>query len=268
MQLAIDAKPVSEVPVRLGAGDLLRALPLRFPSKEYALLPQVRNCTGFGGSIRTADALAVSLWPSRGIHLSGIEIKVSRGDWNRERAMPEKAEELAQYCDFWWIVAPKGVVPVSDLPPTWGLLEFDGQKWRAPKTAKKLKPKPLGREFLASVMRKVAEVSVPISEIEATVAEKVKAVKERIADDAKWLRTEHEVLKKRITVFEEASGVNLSRFWDLGDVGAAVRQVMYGEHTKIEARLKLLRESAESILKEIDQHVPQARKETADDQPL
>jgi len=268
MQLAIETKAVGEAPVRLGAGDLLKALPLRFPSKEYALLPQVRNCTGFGSTIRTADALAVSLWPSRGIHISGIEIKVSRGDWNRERAMPEKAEELAQYCDFWWIVAPKGVVPVIDVPATWGLLEFDGQKWRAVKAAKQIKPKPLSREFLAAVLRKVAEVSVPISEIEATVEAKVKAIRETISDSAKWVREDLDALNNRIKVFEQASGVRLSERWTLGDVGDAVRQVMTGEHTRVEKRLKLLRESAAQILQDIDRQLPTSTKGTTDDQPL
>ena len=47
----------------------------------------------------SGDAVIMSLWPSRGLELHGVEIKVSRADWKREAADPAKAEAIAAYCD-------------------------------------------------------------------------------------------------------------------------------------------------------------------------
>ncbi len=60
---------------RVTADDLWKALPRRYPQTEYALFSQVRNATGFASRIRTADAIALSLWPSRGLALYGFEFK-------------------------------------------------------------------------------------------------------------------------------------------------------------------------------------------------
>src|SRR5690349_16908111 len=60
--------------------ELFQALRPYYPAREYALLPQVANGTGVG-AFRHCDALALSLWPSRGLHLSGFEMKSYRGDW-------------------------------------------------------------------------------------------------------------------------------------------------------------------------------------------
>ena len=75
------------------------ALRFSFPEDQYALLFEVRNSTGYGKRIRSADALAMSLWPSRGLELIGFEIKRSRIDWLKELSQPEKAEEICRFCD-------------------------------------------------------------------------------------------------------------------------------------------------------------------------
>lgn len=67
-----------------------------------------------------ADALAVDLYKNK-IH--GYEIKASRGDWLNELKHPEKSAHIAQYCDYWWIAAPKGMIDPSELPSHWGLIE-------------------------------------------------------------------------------------------------------------------------------------------------
>lgn len=54
--------------------ELFQALRPLYPAAEYALLPQVANATG-ARTKRHCDALALSLWPSRGLHLHGFEMK-------------------------------------------------------------------------------------------------------------------------------------------------------------------------------------------------
>src|SRR5579872_7207544 len=133
--------------------DLLRA---RYKGNAWAFLPKVRNGTGWKRSARTADAIAMSLWPSRGLHLYGFEVKVDRGDWLRELNDPAKAEDIFAFCDFWYVVAPAGIVERAELPKTWGLMEIE-KDLRETVTAPHLTAKPVDNLFLASLLRKVTE---------------------------------------------------------------------------------------------------------------
>ncbi|HLY04872.1 MAG TPA: hypothetical protein VKR31_03905 [Rhizomicrobium sp.] len=140
-------------PLRMTAGEVRVALRAHFPHPEYGTLYEVAQGTGWASN-RRIDALVMSLWPSRGLHLYGIEIKVDRGDWRRELANPAKAEELAAFCDFFYVAAPRGVVPAEELPENWGLLECHESGVRRAKIAAKLEaPKNASRMFLAALFR-------------------------------------------------------------------------------------------------------------------
>lgn len=111
-------------------GDVMTTPALRkavagyFSGQEWSLAFEVGNATGAGVS-RHADAVAMNMWPSRGLTIHGIEMKISRGDWQRELANPKKAEEIHQYCDYWWLAAARNVVKdVEEIPPGWGFLEL------------------------------------------------------------------------------------------------------------------------------------------------
>lgn len=114
---------VPRVQAEMTSGDIINALRDHYDPKAYAMLTEVRNATGFGTRTRTADALVMSLWPSRGIHLIGFEIKISRNDFAKELADPSKAEEFARFCAQWFIAAPKGLIKPEELPTGWGLCE-------------------------------------------------------------------------------------------------------------------------------------------------
>lgn len=81
--------------------DLLRK---RYEPPAWAFLEQVRNSTGWKRTERYADAVAMSLWPSRGLEVHGFEIKVSRSDVLKELRDPEKAAPIMRFCDRWWLV--------------------------------------------------------------------------------------------------------------------------------------------------------------------
>src|SRR5574342_435271 len=105
---------------KLTSQDCIAALRKRFPAAEYAFLEQVANSTGSG--VRGwADAIAMGLWPSRGISLWGFEVKVSRSDWKRELAKPKKSSEIQGYCDHSLVVTTPDIVEPSELPKNWGL---------------------------------------------------------------------------------------------------------------------------------------------------
>jgi hypothetical protein len=133
-------------------------------SGEHAFLAQVRNAAGFDSN-RSFDAVAMNLWPSRGLTVEVFEIKVSRSDWLRELKKPDKAEDACRLADKFTIVAPAGCVRDGELPPTWGLIEVRGDgtdespwKLRTVKVAPLLHEDPervkvLPRGFVVGMLR-------------------------------------------------------------------------------------------------------------------
>lgn len=119
----------------------------------WAYLEEVGNGTG-GTKTRAADALALSLWPGRGIELHGHEIKVSRADWLRELRDVAKADSIQRFCDRWWlVVGDPAIVTPDELPPRWGLMAVKGGRLVATKPAPKLKRAPWTPAFVAAVFR-------------------------------------------------------------------------------------------------------------------
>jgi hypothetical protein len=74
-------------------------------SRAYVVVEEVAPGTGFFGTSRYADVLALGVWPSNGLTLDGIEIKASRADLKREVADLTKHHAVARYCDSWTLVA-------------------------------------------------------------------------------------------------------------------------------------------------------------------
>jgi hypothetical protein len=60
----------------MNANDIFASLKAVFPHPAHTLLSNVRNGTGFSRSPRTADAIVVSTFPSRGLWLAGVETKL------------------------------------------------------------------------------------------------------------------------------------------------------------------------------------------------
>jgi hypothetical protein len=93
---------------------------------QHAVLFEVRNATGFDAS-RSIDAVTMSLWPSLGLELAGMEIKISRSDWLRELKDPAKASTTFEYFDRWYLVAPREVAQMDEIPGPWGWLAPEGE---------------------------------------------------------------------------------------------------------------------------------------------
>lgn len=190
---------------------LLRA---RFAAPEWALLFEVKNRTGSGPG-RSGDALAMNLWPSRGLELHGFEIKVSRQDWLRELRRPEKSENLQQYCERWWLVAgDASIVQPGELPATWGLMVVRGRRVVATREAPLLVP--MDRIFMASVLRNAAQNLTDGPEVEAIVQlqvkERMKGAEERCRSRLGFNQDESNRLKESVRLFEEASGIQINEY--------------------------------------------------------
>lgn len=143
----------------MNADTIKAALYRRYSGDATAIAFEVAAGTGRHAH-RHVDAVVMELWPSRGLTLHAMEIKTSTSDLKRELKDPQKAEEIAQYCDFFSLVTPLDLIKrVADVvPPAWGLTEIDGNGvFKTAKEPRKTKARRLDREFMAALFRAVSK---------------------------------------------------------------------------------------------------------------
>lgn len=236
--------------------ELLEKLAKKYPKPGWVFIPNVRNSTGFPGTLRTADAIAMGLWPSRGLHLHGFELKISRSDWMRELKDPEKAEEISQYCDFWWLVlSEEKLIEPGEVPATWGIMIANGRGGavkvirEATQRANPIVPP----WFLASLLRSATEGTVP----EAMIATRLEEEFERGKQSNQWEITQarmgQENAEKAVAEFEKVSGIKIDG-WGAGRLGYAVKLVLAALESKdsLVRDLKWKRENMADLLKKFD----------------
>ena len=230
---------------------------------SYAFLEQVANATGAKCN-RHADALAVQLWESRGLEITGFEVKVSRQDWLKELKSPDKAEPIAQYCHSWYLaVGDADIVQFGELPMNWGLMvphTKDSLKIVKP-AIKNLNPKPVDLSFLCAVLRQaqtqVTDVAKLKVEYNKGFADGKKEEEEMKKGDVEYHIKEIERLNKLIKNFEASSGVSLTSRWfeDGKKIGEAVKAVLDGSYLKELESLKGLRNHAKNCVQSIEEEI-------------
>ncbi len=217
--------------VEVAVGDLYR-------KNGNIVLSQVRNGTGYARNVRTADMLAISTWPSRGLYAEGIEVKVSRSDLQRELENPAKADDIARFCKYWWLAAPKGLADTLTIPDNWGLIEVDASrkeeggvlklKTSIAKKANVLDPQPMDTLFVCAVLRSFADTHVLKSAVQKQIDDAVKkGVEQRIHDRGSRLSE----LEAAITAFKEKSGIDLMGdyghiSWQVPEIANAVKLIL------------------------------------------
>lgn len=243
------------------ADDIAQLLRATLPPDAYSLFFEVANGTG-SSARRHMDAVAMSLWPSRGLDLTAYEIKVSRADWQTELKTPQKAEAVARFCDYMIVCAPKDVVDPDTLPPKWGLMIPTGRgKLKIARKAERLALTPFPeshRGFLASLLRhggsKTAErvARVTRAECDAVAAND----RRELADLRRTQRGAVE-LRKTLEEFESASGLSIGRYGVEGKrIGSAVaavlamerpEQAILGLSNTVQAALRRAESAAERL---------------------
>lgn len=234
------------------AAEVQVALSNMYRGSAWAFLAQVKSATAYR-RMRTADALAMSVWPSRGLHLYGFEIKVNRNDWLNELRQPEKADEICAFCDFWYVVIGETwVAKQSELPPTWGLIApIRKGVLSIVREAPKLDAKPIDTLLLASILRNVSRATVSRSEIAAELA----AARQSGIDESKRTverakQREAEAFKI-ITDFETASGIKLNE-WEAGKIGEALGLLLHSDLPRFKLLLESFQKSCSEVSSKLD----------------
>lgn len=245
------AEPIINLDKKNNIYDILQK---RYPANEYVIMAEVSDKAGFGRS-NSADYIVVGLWPSRGLPVIGIELKSFRGDWLKELKNPAKAENIYQYCDYFYLLtADESIAKIEEIPASWGWVSIKGDRLKTIKEAPYLTAKALSKDFAVCMLRRAADKSKWIQI--ASIQDKIDEVKEqaRLDYEKEYDRGKirlKELEKERVD-FEEAAGIRFGH-WKQSpkDIGRAVKFLEDGGIPGIIKELERYKNGAEEIAKRI-----------------
>lgn len=232
--------------------EAIELLGRKVANEGFLVVPQVRDAVGARAN-RTADALMIQTWPSRELAITGVEYKRSRNDWRRELRNGQKAESVAAYCHYWLILAPKGIVPLEEVPAGWGLYEFDDRDrlFRVKGPPRQETVKPIDLSFMASILRAAERVNRSEAVLQADRAQLREEFNKRIGERVTEQTREHKRLVEKVMVFEEASGIQLRNGWGHDRLGKGLREYLK-DPDQFATRLRRQREDLRHIADAID----------------
>ena len=244
---------------KVTADDVREALKIKFSRPEWALLFEVGNGTG-GNLRRWADAVAMNMYPSRGLAIVGFEIKVSRSDMQKELEQPKKAEEVGKFCNSWYLVVPKGLIRECDIiPDAWGILEYSEKGLRQTTKPKDLEAQPVTKAFVAAMLRRESESwdKKLGEEVDKRTKSQIERIEQNFESRLESERNQTSVRQKRLAEqvknFETASGIRIDQYTDGEELGKAVALIkkigINGGYSIINS----LRGNMERFLKETEQ---------------
>jgi len=234
----------------------------RYPEGQgYVTLRQVRNATGYSRVARTADAIVMGMWPSRGLEISGFEIKTSRSDFLAEMRDPKKADAIARYCDYWWlVVSGSDVAKARAVPKLWGLLTYQESTGKLRQTKAALHngaATPLDRLFVASLLRSASRqnpdpnknamsASYRRGHVDGAAQEKKK---QEGAHNRRHSAAEHDLdaLRHKVERFEKEAGVDLSGWTYPKHIGRIASALVKGNAARTVAQLDAVQETLKLV---------------------
>lgn len=235
--------------------DLEFYLSKRYCQPEWAFFPQVRSSTG--SADRVADGIAMNMYHSRKYEIHGFEIKISRTNWLNELKSPQKADEIFQYCDKWWlIVSNKDIVQNGELPKGWGLMivRDKGLVIKVQATYNKVKVIDLG--FIASLLRSASNNLVPRNSINQQIDDAWERGKKSQKYKIEFAERDAKRYKEIIETFEKEAGVKIQNWYnkDAEKVGQLLRRILNGEKFEqtLSWQIKSIENATKHILEEVE----------------
>lgn len=191
---------------KITSDDILEALKNQYREPDWYLGFEVGNDTGYNTK-RHADAIAICPYPSRGYEVRGFEIKVSKSDLKRELEICAKADEMAHFCNYWFLVVPKGLTDDMQIPEPWGIIEYNEGKLRQKKKAEHFKKTDITYGFMCAFIRGIKRKES--AEQSMTMEEMRKQALKDMQSQLDWRLKDFETLKKTIEEFRKETGVNI-----------------------------------------------------------
>lgn len=225
----------------------------KYPDGQYALMAEVSDAAGYSRS-RSADFIVVSLWPSRGLGIHGIELKSYRGDWLNEKKNPKKAENIFQYCDYFSLLTTDiNIAKLDEIPDTWGWMNIENGRIKTIKEAPKQSPVALSRHFLAAMLKRSCDRSAWV--LKESIIDEIQNARDVGRSNAesaiRELKSSYESLQKNVIEFEAESGIRINeRRWMFDDpkkMGSAVKFIVDGGADRMKKDLELLGRRSKEI---------------------
>ena len=193
---------------------ICRLLDEKFPDPfKHMIAFEVANGTG-AASDRRADAISMEFWPSNGCDITGYEVKVSRSDWLSELNQPEKSLVISQFCDKWYLVAPKGVLRPDELPKGWGYIQVSEKSLRTKIKAPQRDNVAPDKLFMASLIRrllnKYQDTDFLSEKFEHLEKEAKKNASVQFERDIRSTELELTRLRLALDEFEKISGIKIN----------------------------------------------------------
>lgn len=154
-------------PEKMSSRDILALLYKRYgkdPSK-WLFIPEMRVGTAYEqDSQQQIDLWVMGLWPSNDYARISFEIKVSKTDYKRELEKPNKRRAAMRLSNYYWFVAPVGIIDPQTVPIDCGLMDVmpEGHIRRTIPAPWRDTPMPTWR-FFAAFGRRVIDM-YPTSE--------------------------------------------------------------------------------------------------------
>jgi len=255
---------VSDIETKVTAEDIRNALEQSYASPEWYIGFEVGNSTGFNCR-RHADAVAINSYPSKGFETRGFEIKVSKSDLKSELENGIKSDEIARFCDYWFLVTPKGLTSSFVLPPTWGVIEYENGSLRQKHKAEKLDKLAPTQGFLAAMLRGRERLlegrAIKISK------EKEAQIIENASYSIKYDLERYKKLQEKIKQIAEATGITLNEWEPTRDI---IDKLKAAKSLRlVTSNIKSIQSMAEALLRDAQEVQTAANsilsKETADE---
>ena len=198
---------------KVTAEDICKALQEKFTEPDWYLGFEVGDGTGTNVS-RHADAIAICPYPSRGYEVRGFEIKVSKQDLKKEIDTPAKADAFAPYCNYWFLVVPKGLTEGINIPEPWGIIEYIDGKLRQKKKAAFFK-NTIDIGFCCAFIRGIRRKDD--KDLKEAMAYRKRLQIEHLDMEVRNKLYDYEKLQERLVTLKKRTGIDLTSKWYLDE---------------------------------------------------
>lgn len=204
----------------------------KFPEEEYVLISEVPDNVSTRN--RYLDFMLINLWASRGLAVTGIEMKSNRGNWLSELKNPKKQENHFKYCDYFYLLTDKDeVAKLDEIPETWGWYHITERGiLKTLKPAPKLQSEPINRVLLCGMLRRAQDKKDFLHKdaVQIYVDNKVDEVIDSKTKVLQDFYKKYTLLLDKVRCFEKFSGIELEHTWEkeIEGIGDAVRVLSSG----------------------------------------